>query len=31
MTQYLPHAAAAIATWAIVNVLWFATLAPVVA
>jgi hypothetical protein len=31
MTKYLPHTAAAVATWAIVNVLWLATLAPAVA
>ncbi len=31
MTKYLPQAAAAIATWAVVNVLWLATLAPAIA
>jgi hypothetical protein len=31
MTKYLPQAAAAIATWAVVNVLWLTTLTPVVA
>jgi hypothetical protein len=31
MTKYLPQAAAALAAWAVVNVLWLATLAPAVA
>lgn len=31
MTQYLPQTAAVIATWAIVNVLWLATLTPAIA
>ena len=28
MTKYLPQAAAALATWAVVNVLWLTTLSP---
>ena len=31
MTKYLPHTAAALATWAVVNVLWLTTLAPTLA
>jgi hypothetical protein len=31
MTKYLPQAAAAVFTWAIVNVLWLTTLAPTIA
>ena len=28
MTKYLPQAAAALATWAVVNVMWLTTLSP---
>ena len=31
MTKYLPHTAAVVAAWAIVNVLWLTTLSPTLA
>lgn len=31
MTKYLPQTAAVLATWLVVNALWFATLTPTLA
>ncbi len=31
MSKYLPQTAAALATWLVVNALWFATLTPSIA